>query len=72
MPYITVDEKYKKDIHRAQFECKIMLQRQEALVREIGDKLGIKDGTDEYEILWDHILNGTSYSVEYIIGYKKD
>ena len=65
---LTINEKYRNDIKRARFENQVLMRRQEDLVNSIADELGIKDGTADYEILWDHILNETEWSVD----YKKD
>jgi hypothetical protein len=62
---LQIDKKFTDDIRKAQFEIDTLSKRQEHIVQELAKKLGIPDGTQEYDLLWDHIFNGSDWTVEY-------
>jgi hypothetical protein len=62
---LQIDKKFTDEIRKAQFEIDTLSKRQEHIVQELAKKLGIVDGTQEYDLLWDHIFNGSDWTVEY-------
>jgi hypothetical protein len=62
---LQIDKKFTDEIRKAQFEIDTLSKRQEHIVNELSKTLSITDGSDEYDILWDHLYNGTDWTVEY-------
>jgi len=62
---LQIDKKFTDEIRKAQFEIDVLNKRQEHIVNELAKTLSIVDGTEEYDILWDHIFNGSDWMVEY-------
>ena len=62
---LQIDKKFTDEIRKAQFEIDTLSNRQEHIVNELSKTLGITDGSDEYDILWDHLYNGTDWTIEY-------
>lgn len=62
---LQIDKKFTDEIRKAQFEIDTLSKRQEHIVNELSKTLGITDGSDEYDILWDHLYNGTDWTIEY-------
>ena len=62
---LQIDKKFTDEIRKAQFEIDILNKRQEDIVKKLAKTLSIPDGTQEYDILWDHIFNGSDWTVEY-------
>ena len=62
---LQIEKKFTDEIRKAQFEIDTLSNRQEHLVNELSKTLGITDGSEEYDILWDHLYNGTDWTLEY-------
>ena len=62
---LQLDKKFTDEIRKAQFEIDTLTKRQEHIVKELAKTLSIPYGTLEYDILWDHIFNGSDWTVEY-------
>jgi hypothetical protein len=62
---LQIDKKFTDEIRKARFEIDTLGNRQEDIVNELSKTLGITDGSEEYDILWDHIFNGSDWMVEY-------
>jgi RNAse (barnase) inhibitor barstar len=62
---LQIDKKFTDEIRKARFEIDTLGNRQEDIVNELSKTLGITDGSEEYDILWDHLYNGTDWMVEY-------
>jgi hypothetical protein len=62
---LQIDKKFTDEIRKAQFEIDTLSKRQEDIVNELSKTLSITDGSDEYDILWDHIFNGSDWMIEY-------
>ena len=62
---LQIDKKFTDEIRKAQFEIDTLNKRQEDIVKKLAKTLSIPDGTQEYDILWDHIFNGSDWTVEY-------
>ena len=62
---LQIDKKFTDEIRKAQFEIDTLSNRQEHIVNELSKTLGITDGSEEYDILWDHLYNGTNWTLEY-------
>jgi hypothetical protein len=62
---LQIDKKFTDEIRKARFEIDTLANRQEHIVKELAKTLSIPDGTEEYDILWDHIFNGSDWMVEY-------
>jgi RNAse (barnase) inhibitor barstar len=62
---LQIDKKFTDKIRKARFEIDTLGNRQEDIVNELSKTLGITDGSEEYDILWDHLYNGTDWMVEY-------
>jgi hypothetical protein len=62
---LQIDKKFTDEIRKAQFEIDTLSNRQEHIVNELSKTLGITDGSEEYDILWDHIFNGSDWMIEY-------
>lgn len=62
---LQLDKKFTDEIRKAQFEIDVLNKRQEDIVNELSKTLGITNGSEEYDILWDHLYNGTDWTVEY-------
>lgn len=62
---LQIDKKFTDEIKKARFEIDTLGNRQEDIVNELSKTLGITDGSEEYDILWDHLYNGTDWMVEY-------
>jgi hypothetical protein len=67
MKKVIIDSKYKKDILVIQKYIDAHHSLVDSQIKLLSEKMGITD-RDEYEILWDHIVNDFNYCVE----YKKD
>ena len=62
---LQIDKKFTDEIRKARFEIDTLGNRQEDIVNELSKTLGITDGSEEYDILWDHVFNGSDWMVEY-------
>ena len=62
---LQIEKKFTDEIRKAQFEIDTLSNRQEHIVNELSKTLGITDGSEEYDILWDHLYNGTDWTLEY-------
>jgi hypothetical protein len=62
---LQIDKKFTDEIRKARFEIDTLGNRQEDIVNELSKTLGITDGSEEYDILWDHLYNGSDWMVEY-------
>jgi len=62
---LQIEKKFTDEIRKAQFEIDILNKRQEDIVKKLAKTLSIPDGTQEYDLLWDHIFNGSDWTVEY-------
>ena len=62
---LQIEKKFIDEIRKAQFEIDTLSNRQEHIVNELSKTLGITNGGEEYDILWDHLYNGTDWMVEY-------
>lgn len=62
---LQIEKKFTDEIRKAQFEIDTLSKRQEHIVNELSKTLGITNGSEEYDILWDHLYNGTDWTVEY-------
>lgn len=62
---LQIDKKFTDEIRKAQFEIDTLSKRQEHIVKKLAKTLSIPDGTQEYDLLWDHIFNGSDWTVEY-------
>jgi hypothetical protein len=62
---LQIDKKFTDEIRKARFEIDTLGKRQEHILNELSKTLGITDGSEEYDILWDHIFNGSDWMVEY-------
>ena len=62
---LQLDKKFTDEIRKAQFEIDTLGKRQDHILNELAKTLNIPDGTQEYDILWDHIFNGSDWTVEY-------
>ena len=62
---LQIEKKFTDEIRNAQFEIDTLSNRQEHIVNELSKTLGITDGSEEYDILWDHLYNGTDWTLEY-------
>lgn len=64
---ITIDPKFKKDIQRIRQAHKSHNDMIDYFIQKIGERAGLKT-VEEQEVLWDHVLNETSWTVEYKKG----
>ena len=62
---LQIDKKFTDEIRKAQFEIDTLGKRQDHILTELAKTLNIPDGTEEYDILWDHIFNGSDWMIEY-------
>lgn len=62
---LQIEKKFTDEIRKAQFEIDTLAKRQEHIVNELSKTLGITNDSEEYDILWDHLYNGTDWTVEY-------
>ena len=62
---LQIDKKFTDEIRKARFEIDTLGNRQEDIVNELSKTLGITDGSEEYDILWDHVFNGSDWMIEY-------
>lgn len=62
---LQIDKKFTDEIRKAQFEIDTLGKRQDHILKELAKTLSIVDGTEEYDILWDHIFNGSDWMIEY-------
>jgi len=64
---ITIDPKFKKEINLIRASNRARDAMIDEYIRSIGERAGLKT-EEEYETLWDHIMNETDWTVQ----YKKD
>jgi RNAse (barnase) inhibitor barstar len=62
---LQIDKKFTDEIRKARFEIDTLAKRQEHIVNELSKTLGITNDSEEYDILWDHLYNGSDWTVEY-------
>ena len=61
---ITLDPKYKQDVQTIREANKAHHDMIDYFIKKLGERVGLKT-EEEHEILWDHILNETDWSVQY-------
>lgn len=61
---IDIDSKFKKDVETIRAANKAHDAMIDYFINKLGERIGLKT-EQEYEILWDHILNETTWSVNY-------
>lgn len=66
---ITIDPKFKKDIQRIRDAHKAHNDMIDYFIKKVGERAGLKT-VEEHETLWDHILNESTWTVEYKKGNK--
>lgn len=64
---ITLDTKFKKDVQTIRAANRAHNDMIDYFIKKIGERAGLKT-EEEHEILWDHILNETDWSVLYKKG----
>lgn len=64
---ITIDPKFKKDIQRIRDAHKAHNEMIDYFINVIGERSGLKTA-EEQEVLWDHVLNETNWTVQYKKG----
>ena len=62
---LQIEKKFTDEVRKAQFEIDTLGKRQDHILKELAKTLSIPDGTQEYDILWDHIFNGSDWMIEY-------
>jgi|LakMenEpi03Aug12_release.lakeMendotaPanAssembly.Ray.scaffolds.fasta_scaffold4515312_1 hypothetical protein len=62
---LQIEKKFTDEVRKAQFEIDTLGKRQDHILKELAKTLSIVDGTEEYDILWDHIFNGSDWMIEY-------
>jgi hypothetical protein len=67
---ITIDPKFKKDIKLIQEFNKTQDEIVDFYIQKLGERIGLKT-PEEHETLWDHIMNGSDWTVEYKKEKKK-
>jgi RNAse (barnase) inhibitor barstar len=61
---ITIDSKFKKDVQMIQEFNRARDQMVDYYIQKIGERAGLKTDED-YDTLWDHVMNQTEWTVEY-------
>ena len=61
---ITIDQKFKKEIEKIRDVQKSHNDMIDYFIQNLGERAGLKT-LEEHEILWDHILNESGWTVEY-------
>jgi len=61
---ITIDPKFKKDIQRIRDAQKAHNDMIDYFIQNLGERAGLKTA-EEQEVLWDHVLNESTWTVEY-------
>ena len=61
---INIDPKFKKDVETIRAAKKAHDEMIDYFINKLGERIGLKT-EQEYEILWDHILNDSDWSVLY-------
>jgi hypothetical protein len=64
MTKVTIDNKYKRDIDNIKEFVHANDNVVDFTIGLLGDRMGLKTD-EEHEILWDHIMNGSDWCVEY-------
>lgn len=61
---IILDPAFKKDVQTLRTANKAHNDMMDYFIKKLGERAGLKTEED-HEILWDHILNETDWSVQY-------
>jgi len=61
---ITIDPKFKNEIQKIRDAHKAHNDMIDCLIKEVGERAGLKT-VEEHETLWDHVLNESTWTVEY-------
>jgi hypothetical protein len=64
---INIDPKFKKDVETIRAANKAHDAMIDYFINKLGERIGLKTN-QEYEILWDHILNESNWNVSYKKG----
>lgn len=63
---IKIKKRYKNDIEYARGEIIELSDMQEDVVEKLAKKLKIRKNSQEYEIFWDCIVNGSDWMIEFV------
>ena len=65
MNKVQLNKKLKVKLDATRAKVLALQEKQEKLVTSLAKELKIKEGTEHYEILWDHIFNGSDWCITF-------
>lgn len=65
MNKLQLNKKLKVKLDATRAKVLALEEKQDKLVTSLAKDLKIKEGTEYYEILWDHIFNGSDWCITY-------
>jgi len=65
MNKLNLNKKLKVKLDATRAKVLALEQKQDKLVISLAKELNIKSGTEHYEILWDHIFNGSDWCITF-------
>lgn len=63
--FMQLPKKTKASVVKVRKAINKLQSEQEMMIKELSKQLGIKIDSEEFETLWDHVMNGTTWTVEY-------
>ena len=63
---LKINKKYKSSIKDVRGLIKASMKYQDRQIENLAEKLSIEKDSPEYEILWDHIMNGSDWMIEFV------
>lgn len=65
MNKLQLNKKIKVKLDTTRAKVLALQEKQEKLVTSLAKELKIKEDTDHYDILWDHVFNGSDWCITF-------
>jgi hypothetical protein len=65
MNKLYIEKKWKSKINKTKVEIDQLHVQQEEIVSSLAKKMKIAEGTEDFQILWDHIYNDSEWMITY-------
>jgi hypothetical protein len=65
MNKLYIEKKWKSKINKTKVEIDQLHVQQEEIVSSLAKKMKIAEGTEDFQILWDHIYNDSEWMITF-------
>jgi hypothetical protein len=62
---LTINKKYKSKVAALRRKVALQQKQQDSWILKLAKEAGINTSGDDFETLWDHVMNETDWTVKY-------